>query len=496
MVPLRLFLITSFGLGRQSWRSITVLDLENMLKAIGIGTALGFAFGLGLYETLGFPRTVPLISGLLAVLLMGGARLAVRLHHERGVRSSALAGSSERRVLLVGAGEAGSLFARELRRNPVSAMRAIGFLDDDPGKQRQTVSGLPVLGRIADLAAVCAVRWIDEVLIAMPSAPGRETRRVVEAARAAGVPCRILPGVTAILAGDFGVHSVREVLVEDLLRRRPAALDFSSTGDYLRGSSILVTGAGGSIGAEIVRQVARSEPARVILFGQGENSLHLVQQELDRDLPGLTHVTVVGSVRDRAKLDQVMRDHGPDVVFHAAAHKHVPMMEADPDEAVLNNVGGTRNVAEAALKAGVQRFVNISTDKAVHPTSVLGVTKSVAESVVRALAVGAGTDQAFVSVRFGNVLGSRGSVDPGVPGADPPGRADHDHRRARHAVLHDDPRGLAAGPAGRSPRRERGGLHPRHGGTRPDHRARARHDPAVGPHGGGDPDRPDGPPPR
>jgi FlaA1/EpsC-like NDP-sugar epimerase len=288
----------------------------------------------------------------------------------------------------------------------------VGFLDDSRAKRRLTVAGLPILGTVDELPSVARERDVDEVLITMPSAAGARTRAVVQLAHDAKVSCRILPGVTEILAGEVDLFRVRDVQVEDLLRREPIELDFSETGDYIGGRVVLVSGAGGSIGSEIVRQVVRLQPARVLLFGQGENSLFELDQELRYELPEVAHEVIVGSVRDRAKLEEVMLALRPDVVFHAAAHKHIPLMERDPDEAILNNVGGTKNLVETALDAHVERFVNISTDKAVNPASMVGATKQVAEKVVRALSKTADRDVSFVSVRFGNVLGSRGSVIP------------------------------------------------------------------------------------
>lgn len=411
-LPVQAALIAGFRLHRQSWRQVSVRDLEALLKAIGIGTALFFVAGLILHGLTGFPRTVALIEGVVAVLFMGGARLGARLWHERGRRADAEESRGERRILLVGAGSAGARMAREIRRHPDAAMTIVGFVDDDARKRHMTISGHRILGGIDDLPRVVEERGVDEVLIAMPSAPGRRTRHVVGLAREAGVGCRILPGVTEILEGDVDLARIRDVQVEDLLRREPIVLDLSGSADYVGGRVVLVTGAGGSIGSELVRQVARLSPKRVVLFGQGENSLHAIWQELTLATPGLDHVTVVGSVRDRRKVEDVMATYAPDVVFHAAAHKHVPLMEANPDEAILNNVGGTRNVTEAALAAGVVRIVNVSSDKAVRPSSVMGATKHVAEQVVQALAARAADGQALVSVRFGNVLGSRGSVVP------------------------------------------------------------------------------------
>jgi FlaA1/EpsC-like NDP-sugar epimerase len=274
------------------------------------------------------------------------------------------------------------------------------------------LGGLPVLGTIKDLPSVARASNIDEVLITMPSASGRATREVVNLAQEAGVPCRIVPSMSELLLGKLDISRIRSVRVEDLLRRETVELDEVGLHAYLEDRVILVTGAGGSIGSEIVRQTARFRPTQIVLLGRGEHSLHLLQQELRIDCPDLEHVTVVGNVCDQAKMEEVLERFRPHVVFHAAAHKHVPMMEYNPDEAILNNVAGTRTLAQASVGAGVQRFVNISTDKAVNPASMVGYTKHLAERVVRNIARGAGRDQAFVSVRFGNVLGSRGSVVP------------------------------------------------------------------------------------
>jgi FlaA1/EpsC-like NDP-sugar epimerase len=412
-LPIELGCILGFRLHRRTWRRFGFDDLPQLELAVITGTAVLFLLGLVAYYLfeVPLPRSAALIQGALALLAMGALRGAVRWRKERRWRRQ-MGPSSARaqRVLLVGAGDAGTRIAHEIRRSPRSGMQAVGFLDDNPAHAPLEIAGLRVLGRIDDLAEVVTDYEVEQVLITMPSAGGRATRRVVELARQVDVPCRILPGITQVLFGEVTLAGVRSVQVEDLLRREPVDLELASS--YVRGRSVLVTGAGGSIGSELVRQVALLEPARVILFGHGENSLYDIGKELATTLPGLKAIPVIGDVRDRAKIDHVMYEYEPTVVFHAAAHKHVPMLEADPDEAVLNNVGGTKNLAEAALLAGVERFVNVSTDKAVRPVSVLGATKFLAERVVGKVAEDADAGQSFVSVRFGNVLGSRGSVVP------------------------------------------------------------------------------------
>ncbi len=412
-LPIKILLEASFGLHLQSWRRAGVRDLYSLMKAVFFGTVLLSALAFFLRPDQPIPRSVPLIEGGLALLLLGGARLAGRILFERAqLARSQPPHSGSRRVLIIGAGEAGTMLAREMLRHPESGLVPIGFLDDDPSKQRQRFVGLQVLGNIEDLPRVALKAHADEVLIAIPSAPGKVVRRVVELAQRTGLRHRIVPGIYEILSGKVAISQIRDVDVEDLLRRNPVQLDTSEIAGYLEGRVVLITGAGGSIGSEIVRQVARFRPRRILLLGRGENSLYQIERELDRTWPELDWRTIVADVRDREKMQHVFATYAPKVVFHAAAHKHVPMMEANPDEAVFNNVGGTKNVVELALEHGVERFVNISTDKAVNPTSIMGASKRVAEYLVQWAAQRVGPGQAFVSVRFGNVLGSRGSVIP------------------------------------------------------------------------------------
>jgi FlaA1/EpsC-like NDP-sugar epimerase len=409
-VPVSLALLMTFHLYQQAYKQVTVDDLARILAAVGIGTGVNFIVGLAIFAVgSGFPRTVPLIQGVLAVEALAGARLVARIAAER---SQAIEADHQTRVLLVGAGNAGARIAREIRRHRATGLEAVGYLDDGPLKQRLTIAGLHVLGGIDDMPRVVKERKVTEVLLSLPSASGALNRRVVDLARESAVPLKVLPGVEELLTGEITLSRFRPVQVEDLLRRDPVEFDQASMAGYLRNKVVMVTGAGGSIGSELVRQVTAFDPSTVVLMGQGENSVHKMALELRRDLPQQHVALVIGSVRDRAKVEDVIGTWSPDVVFHAAAHKHVPLLEENPDEAVLNNVGGTRTVAEVARAHGVARFVNVSTDKAVNPVSMLGVSKALAERVVREVAEGATGDSVFVSVRFGNVLGSRGSVVP------------------------------------------------------------------------------------
>ncbi|MBW6394565.1 polysaccharide biosynthesis protein [Thermus sp. SYSU G05001] len=407
-IPIKALLIHAFGLHRQAWSRIGVRDLIRLSLAVGTGGVILFLFALILRSYLPLPRSVPAIAAFLALLLLGGMRLGVRLYWE-GRRGRGVKGS---RVLVVGAGEAGSMVVREMLRHPEAGLHPVGFLDDDPNKKGQTIAGVRVMGGLDDLPRVARALEVEEVLVAIPSAPGSVVRKVVDLARAVGVRYRILPGIYEILSGRVGISQIREVRLEDLLRREPVRLNLEEIAGYLEGRVVLVTGAGGSIGSELVRQVIRFHPEQVVLLGRGENSLFLLEKELEASYPELKYKVAVADVRDRDRLRRVFQLYRPQVVFHAAAHKHVPLMETNPDEAIFNNVRGTQNVVELCLEFGVERLVNISTDKAVNPTSVMGASKRVAEQVVAWGASRAALGQVFVSVRFGNVLGSRGSVVP------------------------------------------------------------------------------------
>ncbi|WP_045234665.1 polysaccharide biosynthesis protein [Deinococcus pimensis] len=404
-------LIEWFGrLYLQHWGRISVRDLYALARAVGFGALALLSSAFVLQPLVVVSPAVPLLDAVLSLVLLGGVRLATRIIYERHKRS--VYQGTARRVLLVGAGEAGSLIAREMARHPEAGLRAVGFLDDRQDRQRQIVVGLPVLGPVKDLVRVAREVEAQEVLIAVPSASGAFVRQVVELARSAQLRYRIIPGVFEILSGQVSISQIRDVDVQDLLRREPVQLNNEEISDYIRDRRVLVTGAGGSIGSEIVRQVARYSPSRIVLLGRGENSIFSIQHELAREWPEIEQVALIGDVRDAPRLDAVFAEQRPDVVFHAAAHKHVPLMEVSPTEAVLNNIVGTANVTQMCLRYHVRRFVNISTDKAVNPTSVMGASKRLAEMVISGAARQTSQDQAFVSVRFGNVLGSRGSVIP------------------------------------------------------------------------------------
>lgn len=398
-----------FRLPWRSWRCSSMRDLSLLFKVIFfyglILAATMFLFG-GAFKV---PRSIPLLVSMLAFIFMGGMRFASRIVSEK---SSPRGGHNTplKRVLIIGAGEAGIMIAREMFRHPESGLEPVGFLDDDPSKKHEVLAGLHICGKIEDLPAVAESSEAEEVLISIPSAPGPLVRRIVELARQAKIPYRIVPGVYEVLSGAVSISQIRDVDVADLLGREQVKLDIQSISRFLTDKKILVTGAGGSIGLEIVRQVCEFAPAHILLLGRGENSLFEAENNVMKEYPETPFDTVVADVRDKAKIRRVFKKYRPQIVFHAAAHKHVPMMEKNPDQAVLNNIGGTRVLAELALEFEVESFVNISTDKAVNPASVMGATKRIAEMAVRDAASRVAEGCSFVSVRFGNVLGSRGSV--------------------------------------------------------------------------------------
>jgi len=320
-------------------------------------------------------------------------------------------GSGKVRTLIVGAGSAGTMVVKEMACRPEHGYVASGFLDDDPAKLGTSVAGLPVLGPVSDLVSVVEEHDIGHIVIAIPSASGRTIREVVRLAEEAARPFMIVPGVWEILLGDVEISQIRQVELDDLLGRETVVLDTAEMTDYIRGRTVLVTGAGGSIGSELVRQVASFGPGLVVLMGRGENSVYEIDMELAMSHPDVARVALVGSVTNATTLENAFRLHSPDIVFHAAAHKHVHLMERYPEEAIRNNVTGTKRLVDAAVRHGAERLVMLSTDKAVRPHGIMGASKRLAELIMRQRAR-SGTDTKLMAVRFGNVLGSRGSVVP------------------------------------------------------------------------------------
>jgi FlaA1/EpsC-like NDP-sugar epimerase len=342
---------------------------------------------------------------------VGGIRFTFRLLAEnRNNPAIPKRSGQERKVLIVGAGDAGALVVRELQKNKQLNQSPVGFLDDNPSKQKQQIYGVPVIGTLTDLAQILDHKRIDEVIIAIPTAPGRVVRLVADVCRLKGVPFRTMPGIYELLGGKVSVSRLREVDIADLLRREPVHIQEERISKEFSGRVVLVTGAGGSIGRELCRQIARWGPSELILLGHGENSIFEALLEMQESFPSLPIRPVIADVRDMNRLQTVFSRYRPQVVFHAAAHKHVPLMELNIEEAILNNIQGTRNLVEIALAWDVERLVLISSDKAIRPVNVMGATKRMAEMIVLDAASRSG--RPFCVVRFGNVLGSRGSVVP------------------------------------------------------------------------------------
>lgn len=394
-----------YKLYQKAWEYASVGELLSITKAVTysvlITGVLQFIFTGDIFAR------VLVITWMLHMLLIGGSRFSWRMYRDTFMRKR----KDKKRVLIVGAGAAGTMVARQLLQNAEADMEPVVFVDDDVRKHRLQVLGVPVVGGKESIEAAVVDNEIDNIIIAIPSLSKKELNEIFEECSKTKIKPQILPMIEDILLGKLSVNSFREIQVEDLLGREPVELDMESISESITGKTVLVTGAGGSIGSEICRQISKFTPQRLVLVGHGENSIYLIDMELRKQYGNeIDIVPVIGDIQDRTRMFSVMEQFRPDVVYHAAAHKHVPLMEYNPVEAVKNNVLGTKNVAEAADTFGVDTFVLVSSDKAVNPTNVMGSTKRIAEMVVQNLAKVSKTK--FVAVRFGNVLGSRGSVIP------------------------------------------------------------------------------------
>ena len=365
------------------------------------------------------PRSLPILEGLLScifvIVLRFSVRVVERVNHRQKISKN------RERVLIIGAGNAGVSLVEDMQRNPQFGVYPVGFIDDDIKKQHIHLRGIPILGDRYKIAEVINTLEIQKVIIAMPTVAGKIIREIVDICQANGIQPTTLPGISEIINGRVRVNSVRDIKIEDLLRREPIHIDIARVSRFIKNKTVLITGSGGSIGSELCRQIFRCHPAKIILIGHGENSVFNIQQELDQliqfmkdngksaiNIPQI--YTFIADIRMRSRLEHAFERFKPDVIFHAAAHKHVPLMELNPAEAITNNVMGTRNLLQVALQYNVEHFVMISTDKAVNPTNVMGASKRVAEMLVLQAARQSG--KSYVAVRFGNVLGSRGSVVP------------------------------------------------------------------------------------
>jgi FlaA1/EpsC-like NDP-sugar epimerase len=412
VVALKLSVFVLSGFYNRWWRYVSTRDMWGAARGVTVASALTY---LTLYafppnHTSRLPHSIAAFDFLLLLAFVAGTRLLARSLIERP-RAGLIARGKE--VLIVGAGDAGQLMAREMQRNRQLLYTPIGFVDDDPRKRSTRIVGVRVLGTTDDLSHILRDNRPDEVLIAIPSAPGSVRQRVLEVCRAENVPVKTLPGLNELIAGDVNLAGqIRPVQVEDVLGRQQVEVDIELVGSYLDGRAVLVTGAGGSIGSELCRQLARLGVAQLILVEQAESALYDIERELVDERDFTAAIPVLADCGDRSKMRQVLERYRPRVVFHAAAYKHVPMLESNPLQAVTNNVLATRNLAEVAIEQDVERFVLISTDKAANPKNLLGQSKAVGEWIVEAFALRDEVETRFVAVRFGNVLGSSGSVIP------------------------------------------------------------------------------------
>lgn len=414
--------LSIFGLFHQYkgwWRYASVSDLLSIIKASHLSTVI---IVVGWYvsnyipttrrwiaelDLLNVPITVMLIDWGATIVVICGARLAIRLYYEETQTTS---GGRLSRMLIIGAGNAGEVLLREIQRMPVLRYDVVGFIDDDWRKHGVRIHGVPVLASVEQIKKIARKHSVDEIVIAMPSASHKQLRRVIEHCQGTNLRFSTVPDLVAIASGEVSVSQMREVDINDLLGREPVTLDLDLISGFLRDKVVVITGAGGSIGSEMCRQVGHFVPKTLLLIEQAENELFYIERELRVKFPDIVIKASICDIGDKPRVESLFGQYRPDVVIHAAAHKHVPLMEANPGEAVKNNVAGTRNVAAAADKFGAERFVMISTDKAVNPTSIMGSSKRLAEMSIQSLNKKSKTQ--FITVRFGNVLGSNGSVIP------------------------------------------------------------------------------------
>ena len=399
-----------FKLYRRIWQYASITDIILIVKAITISLFINFLLYLMIIITL-FDTIIPVsiffLSWMTISIGICSSRLVLRFVRERNTKIQPF----HKKALIVGAGSAGTLVIKELKLSWRSTLiYPVAFVDDNPSKLHLKIMGVPVVGTIEDIPFQVKKLDIDTIIIAIPSAPRRKIANVINICKQTRAQIKLLPSVSDILNGKVSINMIRDVHVEDLLGREPVKVNLEEITGYVTNKTVLVTGAGGSIGSELCRQISKFKPKKLILLGHGENSLFIIENELKKTFPDVVCKSIIASIQDRKRIENVFSSHHPDVVFHAAAHKHVPLMESNPAEAIKNNVFGTKNMAECAHQFGAERFVLISSDKAVNPTSIMGVTKRIAEMFVQYLDETSNTK--FVSVRFGNVLESRGSVVP------------------------------------------------------------------------------------
>lgn len=395
-----------YGIYKKMWIYASIEELKSVVKVVTL-TLFATMIMQFIYSGQLYTRTL-MLTWMLLVLLLGASRMSLRIYNEWMTNRET---TDKSRTLVVGAGQAGRMIVRQMQQNPEWGRNPVVFVDDDPRKWGLEVYGLPVVGRLKDIPEVVSPYHIDQIVIAIPSMSRKEMSELTKVCINSGVKTQTIPRIEDLMLGKVTVNDIRDVKIEDILGREEVKLDMDAIKEKLKGKTVMVTGAGGSIGSEICRQIANFKPSSILLLGHGENSIYTIDRELRAKLPkNIKLVPIIADVQDRKRIFNIIEHYKPDVIYHAAAHKHVPLMEANPFEAVKNNILGTKNVAEAADAFGIGNFVMVSTDKAVNPPNIMGATKRFAEMVVQNLAKK--SDTTFAAVRFGNVLGSRGSVVP------------------------------------------------------------------------------------
>ena len=413
MVPLKIVVFLTFGIYRGMWRYTSVRDFWLIARACGLQLLLVMFIILFTQRFEGYSRSVFIIDSAFSFLLIGGERLLIRsffaFYSDRENFPGIFPREPVKKVLIIGAGDAGEKILREISENHQLNYYAVGLIDDDPQKQKMSIHGIPVLGNVEKLPNILKKVDVQEILIAIPSATGEQIRRVIEICRSCNVPHKILPGIGELIDGRVSMKALRDISYEDLLGRSPVQLDVKNIYNYLDGKTVLITGGGGSIGSELCRQVIKYQPRKLILLDASESNLFSIQMEIQNESYFRHCEAILGQVQDENLMNDIFEKYKPEIVFHAAAYKHVPMLEKNPWQAVTNNIIGSRVAMETAVRHHAQRFVLVSTDKAVRPTSVMGASKRVAELIMQCQQ---GNGTRLMAVRFGNVVGSSGSVIP------------------------------------------------------------------------------------
>ncbi len=401
-----MFYFLVFKIYRTLWEYFSLDALKDLTLALTFEKLNFYLLGM-IFPLEGYPRSIFVISYVLSLIMLFSLRAFIRWFYETFKHPKPL-NNHYKNVIIIGAGDAGEKILREIKTHKELNYNVVGFLDDDKNKIGKIIHGVKVLGPIFSLHQIAKNNSVHEVLIAIPSAPSSLIRDIVGMASKLKIPVKTLPGIWELIDGRVSINKIRNVRIEDLLERDVINLDSEKIREYIKNKKILVTGAGGSIGSEICRQVAKYEPEKLILLGRGENSIFNIEMELKKYYPDLSLKSYIADIKDRDRIFYVFEKERPQIIFHSAAHKHVPLMEENPDEAIFNNVFGTINVMDASIHVGAEKFIFISTDKAVYPANIMGATKRIGEMLVKFY--NSHSKTSFIAVRFGNVLGSRGSV--------------------------------------------------------------------------------------